>query len=626
MESLVGKTLGQYQIVQELGRGGMAVVYKAYQPSLTRYVAVKVLPPQLSFDEDFVERFVREARGAAVLHHPNIITIHDVSEQNGIHYFVMEYLTGKTLDAVLAGLPMPLPRLLRIIDQVADALDHAHSQGLIHRDIKPSNICVDETRNDHVVLMDFGLVRAGQDSKLTRTGMIVGTPEYMSPEQAQGEDVDYRTDIYSLGVVLYRMLTGVAPFVRSTPAAVLLAHVAYEPPPVSQVNPSVPKSVEAVTLKAMSKDRNQRYPTAGQFARDLRVAITGQMPEGLVLPVPAPRAAAPPPTLVTAPTTASLTAAHPMPAAGPDYTVAAPMTAAPMTAAPITATPITAAPMTASPTTASMTPPQPLPAVAPSYAPAAQKKAGGTSPLVYVGLGVAGLVVLCVAGIAVAAALGLFKPGGTATPPALTPQAIQPSPSVTLLAAPSLREPADSAAFSPKDTIQLSWEAVSGLAADDSYVVTLECAASTSGPQKMQVKETSYTVQSSLYDSLDAPYQCRWNVMVTGQGGAARSASSQTRLFSWSQPTATATAQPSATLAASPTSTSTSTPTPQPLATNTRPPARTPTPAVSCTGGRIWNGTDCVCPPDKPEWFGGVCNEKSKGGGGNGGEPPPPPH
>jgi predicted Ser/Thr protein kinase len=608
MESLVGKTLGQYQIVQELGRGGMAVVYKAYQPSLTRYVAIKVLPPQLSFDEDFVERFVREARGAAMLHHPNIITIHDVSEQDGIHYFVMEYLTGKTLDAVLGGQPMPLPRISRIIDQVADALDHAHSQGLLHRDIKPSNICVDEARGDHVVLMDFGLVRAGQDSKLTKTGMIVGTPEYMSPEQAQGEEVDYRTDIYSLGVVLYRMLTGTAPFVRSTPAAVLLAHVAYEPPPVSQINPSVPKPVEAVVLKAMAKDRDQRYQSAGQLARDLHVAITGQMPEGLTVPIPAARAAAPPPTLVATPTTASLTPARQQPAAAPGYTQAAPTTAAPMTVA--------------------TTPPQPFTAATPSYAPTTPKKAGGTSPLIYIGLGVAGLVVLCVAGIAVAAALGLFKPGaGPATPQVLTPQAVEPSPGVTLLAAPTLKEPADSATFSPKDTIQLSWEAVSGLAANDSYVVTLECAASTSGPQKIQVKGTSYTVQSSLYDSLSAPYQCRWNVMVTGQGGAARSASSQTRQFSWSQPTATATAQPSATLAATPTSTSTSTATPRPLPTNTRPPARTPTPEVTCSGGRTWNGTECVCPPDKPEWFNGQCIEKGKGGGGGGGgnnTPAPP--
>jgi hypothetical protein len=343
----------------------------------------------------------------------------------------------------------------------------------------------------------------------------------------------------------------------------------------------------------MAKDRNQRYQSAGQLARDLRVAITGQMPEGLALPAPTVYTAAPSPTLVATPTTAALTPARPQPAAAP--------------------------------TTASMTPAQPLPA-APGYAPAAPKKAGGTSPLIFVGLGVAGLVVLCVAGIAVAMALGVFKPGGgTATPQVLTPQVVKPSPGVTLLAAPTLTEPADSATFLPNDTIRLSWKAVSGLAADDSYVVTLECASGASGPQKIPVKETSYTVQPSLYDSLGAPYQCRWNVMVTAQSAATRSASSPTWQFSWSQPAATATAPPSATRAATPTPTSTGTATPRPVPTNTRPPARTPTPAVSCTGGRIWNGTECVCPPDKPEWFNGMCNEKSKDGGG-GGAPPPPPH
>jgi hypothetical protein len=355
-------------------------------------------------------------------------------------------------------------------------------------------------------------------------------------------------------------------------------------------------------IKAMAKDRNQRYQSAGQLARDLRVAITGQMPDDLTLPAPTVYTAAPSPTLVATPTTASLTPARPQPAAVPDYALAAP-------------------------TTASMTPPHPLTAAAPGYAPTAKKKAGGTSPLIYIGLGVAGLVVLCVAGIAVATALGLFKPGGgTATPQVLTPQVVKPSPGVTLLAAPALTEPADSATFLPKDTIRLSWKAVSGLAADDSYVVTLECASGASGSQKIPIKETSYTVQPSLYDSLGAPYQCRWNVMVTAQSGAARSASSQTWQFSWSQPAATATVPPSATRAATPTSTSASTATPRPLPTNTRPPAWTPTPAVSCTGDRIWNGAECVCPPDKPDWLNGQCLPKGGGGGGGGGEPPPPPH
>ena len=533
MDNLIGKTLGQYQIIEEIGRGGMAIVYKAYQPSLTRHVAIKVLPQQFSFDHEFVERFVREARGAAVLHHPNIITIHDVSEQDGIHYFVMEYLTGKTLDAVLGDKPMPLQRISRIMDQVADALDHAHSQGLIHRDIKPSNIIVDENRNDHVVLMDFGLVRAGQDSKLTKTGMIVGTPEYMSPEQAQGEEVDYRTDIYSLGVVLYRMLTGTAPFVRSTAAAVLLAHVAYDPPPTSQISPTVPKSVEAVVLKAMSKDCSLRYQSAGQLARDLRVAITGQMPAGLKAASPA-RGTKPVSAAVRAPKTPPPT---------------------PKTSPSVASTVLVSAPA----------------------APIVPRKAGGVSPLAIAGLLLAVLAVFAVAGGVLIYAL-VLQPN--------TAPSASPSPSGALLAAPSLKEPANGTTFSPKDTITLAWEAVSGLESDDSYVVFLECG---SGPSILPEwgRETSYTLPPSLYSSLGALSQCSWHVTVMRQTGmdvngartgVARSAPSSTWQFVWQQATATLVPQPTATLAPTPTPTLTLTPTRRPP-TNTPPrPTNTPLP------------------------------------------------
>ncbi len=542
MDDLVGKTLGQYQIVEEIGRGGMSIVYKAYQPSLTRQVAIKVLPRQFSFDHEFVERFVREARGAAMLHHANIVTIHDVSEQDGIHYFVMEYLAGQTLGAVLGNQAMPLARVAHIMDQVADALDHAHSQNLIHRDIKPSNIIVDENRNDHVVLMDFGLVRAGQDSQLTKSGMIVGTPEYMSPEQVQGEEVDYRTDIYSLGVVLYRMLTGSAPFERTTPAAVLLAHVACEPPSVSQVNRSVPGSVEAVVLKAMAKKCNQRYESAGQLARDLRVAITGQMPAGLK--APARRA------------TPALDAA------------------------------------------------------------AVPGRAGGTPPLTLAGLGALALIVL-LGGVLAGVLLGprLFSAGGGAAPP----QEITPSPSATLLAAPELTGPPDGAVFLPGDTIRLSWEAIPGLAADDVYEVTLTCRPDGSSPHTAQVTGTSYTVPRSLYSSLQASKQCEWRAAAMSQTGTARSAPSDTRGFSWRQATAMPTpVRPTDTPTPSATSTLTRTPTRRPIVRT-----RTPTPTlVECSGGRIWNGAECVCPPDKPEWLRGMC--LPKGGGGDGTPGPEP--
>jgi len=293
--NLVGETLGQYQIVEEVGRGGMSVVYKAYQPTLNRYVAIKVLPAQLALDEQYVKRFLLEAQGAAALHHPNIVTIHDINHQDGLYFIVMEYIQGETLDQLLARSgPLPPPRIERIVSQVADALEHAHQQRLIHRDIKPSNIMVDERRNDHVTLTDFGLVRAAAGTGLTRTGMIVGTPEYMSPEQGEGEHVDHRTDIYSLGVVVFKVLTGQVPFSKSTPHAVLIAHITQDPPSITDINPSLPPAVEAVVRKAMAKDREDRYAHAGELARDLATALKGQVPAGLKVPR-RPKATAPSP-------------------------------------------------------------------------------------------------------------------------------------------------------------------------------------------------------------------------------------------------------------------------------------------------------------------------------------------
>jgi serine/threonine protein kinase len=289
----------------------MAVVYKAHQPSLNRYVAIKVLPPQFAFDEQFVKRFLREARGAAALHHPNIVTIHDINQQDGLYFIVMEYIQGETLDELLRRGPLPLPRIARIVSQVADALEHAHQQGLMHRDIKPSNVMVDEQRNDHVTLMDFGLVRAAEGTGLTKTGMIVGTPEYMSPEQGQGEAVDNRTDIYSLGVVIFKMLTGQVPFSRSTPHAVLIAHMTQDPPSISDISPSVPEAVEAVVCKAMAKERGARYAQAGELARDLATAATGQMPAGLKAARRARAVAPPSPEPV--PVGADATVARPRP-------------------------------------------------------------------------------------------------------------------------------------------------------------------------------------------------------------------------------------------------------------------------------------------------------------------------
>lgn len=272
---LIGKTLGKYEIVEELGKGGMATVYKAYQTHLQRHVAIKVLLPSLAEDIELVKRFLREARSAAALSHPNVIEIYDVGSEGNTHYIVSEFLEGSTLGQLRAQAgALPPERVLSIVRQVAHALDHAHTRGFIHRDVKPSNIMVNPDQNDHVTLMDFGLVQVSGGSKLTRTGFIMGTPDYMSPEQAKGEAIDHRTDIYSLGVTLYHMLAGEVPFEKPTPHAVLMAHIMEEPPSLALPNwPPVPE-IEAVVHKAMAKIPAGRYEWAGDVAQSLEMAIT----------------------------------------------------------------------------------------------------------------------------------------------------------------------------------------------------------------------------------------------------------------------------------------------------------------------------------------------------------------
>jgi serine/threonine protein kinase len=276
MVDLTGKSLGNYQIVEELGRGGMAVVYRAYQPSLSRYVAIKVLPPQLAFDQEFVQRFLREARSAAGLRHPNIVVVHDVGEQGGLYYIVMEYLEGRTLKQVIEQEgSLPVARVARIVEQVASALDYAHQRGFIHRDVKPANIFVGE--GDRVTLTDFGIAKAASEAEqLTRTGTLVGTPEYMSPEQAEGGVIDHRTDLYALGIVLYQMLTGQVPFKGNTPHSTLYAVVNHPPPLPRQINPALPPAVEAVVLKAVAKRPEQRFQRGAQMTAALQAAVAGQ--------------------------------------------------------------------------------------------------------------------------------------------------------------------------------------------------------------------------------------------------------------------------------------------------------------------------------------------------------------
>ena len=274
---LVGKTIGKYQILEELGRGGMGIVYKAYDPTLERQVAIKVLAPHLVWEKEFVERFLREARAAAKLDHPNIVTIYEVGQKEQLYYFVMAYVPGKSLaDIVAQRGPLPLAEALAIAEQVAAALDCAHEQGLVHRDVKASNVLVDE--RGRAVLTDFGIVRAVSGPRLTGSGVTLGTPEYMSPEQARGEDATAASDIYALGIVLYEMLSGDVPFRATTPVAVLLKQVSESPPSLRSRNPAVPEAVERALFQALSKEADRRPATCSALVTALREAARAAQP------------------------------------------------------------------------------------------------------------------------------------------------------------------------------------------------------------------------------------------------------------------------------------------------------------------------------------------------------------
>lgn len=268
---MIGRNLGQYQIISEIGHGGMATVYKAYQPLMNRYVAVKVLAPHLSHDREFVERFVREATAAGRLRHPNIVTIYEVQQQAGIYYIVMEYVEGQSLAEIIRREgPLSPERTVRIAAQVASALDYAHSQGLVHRDVKPGNILVGP--GDHVTLTDFGIARAIAVAGTTRPGVVWGTPAYMAPEQVLGEPVGPQADVYALGMVCYEMLTGRTPFQGETPA-VLHAQVYKPPPDPTKFHPGLPERVCVVLEEALAKKPQQRYPSAGALAQALAMAV-----------------------------------------------------------------------------------------------------------------------------------------------------------------------------------------------------------------------------------------------------------------------------------------------------------------------------------------------------------------
>ena len=282
---LSGRTLdGRYEVQGELGRGGMARVYRGTDTVLGRPVAVKVLSAQYTDDANFLTRFRREAQAAARLNHPNLVQVYDTGSDDGVHYIVMEYVDAKTVADLLAGGRITPNRAVELAEAVCDALVVAHTHGVIHRDVKPANIMV--TRNGQVKVTDFGIARVTSNETVAQTAVVLGTASYLSPEQAQGGPIDQRSDLYSLGCVLYEMLTGRPPFTADSPVAVASKHVLEQAPPPSRLNPDVTAQLDAVVMRALSKNPDKRYPDAEKMRADLerarqgmQVAATPLLPE-----------------------------------------------------------------------------------------------------------------------------------------------------------------------------------------------------------------------------------------------------------------------------------------------------------------------------------------------------------
>ncbi|MFZ0886224.1 MAG: serine/threonine-protein kinase [Candidatus Acidiferrales bacterium] len=279
---MIGQTISHYRIVEQLGAGGMGVVFKAQDSRLERAVALKFLPEKLAQQPQALERFRREARAASALNHPGICTIYDVGEQDGQAFIAMEFIDGETLRSHIHGKPLPVEKVLELGIQIAEALEAAHAEGIIHRDIKPANIFV--TKRGRTKVLDFGLAKLvpkgvaigegdSSDSSASANsiaGIISGTPSYMSPEQVRGDDLDPRTDIFSLGLVLYEMATGRQGFGGSTGGAIIEAVLTRPPAAVRSINPEVPSKLEAIIDKALQKDREQRYQNAAEMLAELQ--------------------------------------------------------------------------------------------------------------------------------------------------------------------------------------------------------------------------------------------------------------------------------------------------------------------------------------------------------------------
>ncbi|MFV9673959.1 MAG: protein kinase domain-containing protein [Anaerolineales bacterium] len=275
MSFTIGENVGPYRIIEQLGQGGMATVFKAYHAALDRYVAIKVLHPAFKEEPNFLSRFQREARVVARLEHPNIVPIYDFAEHKGQPYLVMKFIEGQTLKAHMNEKPLTKEEAVQIVDDVGGALAYAHKQGVLHRDVKPSNVLL--SLDGSIYLADFGLARMAQAGASTLSkDVMLGTPQYISPEQGQGvRDLDQGTDIYSFGVLLYEMVVGRVPFNADTPFSIIHDHI-YTPLPLpSTVNPNVPEVVERVLLKSLAKDRKDRFETVEQQVLAFRAAVLG---------------------------------------------------------------------------------------------------------------------------------------------------------------------------------------------------------------------------------------------------------------------------------------------------------------------------------------------------------------
>jgi serine/threonine-protein kinase len=270
--------LGRYEIIGELGQGAMGIVYKAKDPLIDRILAIKTISLNLAMDEkdEYEARFYQEAKAAGRLSHPNIVTVYDVGKSGDIAYIAMEFLEGRELRDVLnEGPRLPVDQVLDIVMQVALGLAYAHEHGIVHRDVKPSNIMV--IRDGHVKITDFGIARMASSTVQTQAGVVLGSPKYMSPEQVLGKSIDQRSDIFSLGVMLYEMLAGQAPFVGDTINAVMYQTMNTVPAPPSALNSEVPAMLDFIITKALAKELDHRYQNAKEFADDLR-ACRGALP------------------------------------------------------------------------------------------------------------------------------------------------------------------------------------------------------------------------------------------------------------------------------------------------------------------------------------------------------------